>query len=516
MSALLELERRRGALRARSRRCTGSRSQVDEGEVVAVLGANGAGQDDDAAGVSGTVRRSGRIDFDGKPLARRARGGRAGRDRARARGPRHVHRADRDARTSGSAPTRAASASLSADIDRVVAVVPVAPRARATSRPGRSPAASSRCSRVARALMARPRLLMLDEPSLGLAPMIVREIFRIVRELNEKEGLTVLVVEQNARIALQTRVERVRPRGRAGRGRGLERRAPRERVRPTELPRLLMADFLAAGRRGARVRRRSTRRSRSRSSSSTARPGVINFAQGEMATFSTYIAWTLTTNHGWSYWPAFVVTLLASRSPAASAIHQGDHPADREGLRAARRDRHDRPAARAQRPRDAGSGRRRGARHAEPVPDPHDRHRRRRDLDPGHRHDRRRARAPWSCSGRSSSSRSSGSRCARRRSTRRRRGSSACASRGCSRSAGGSRRCSARSPGCSPRRAVFLDPNMMPALLIYAFAAAVLGGIDSPIGAVVGGLLARRRPQPDRGVRRLRRRRPAAAGGARA
>jgi branched-chain amino acid transport system ATP-binding protein len=57
---------------------------------------------------------------------------------------------------------------------------------------------------VARALMARPRLLMLDEPSLGLAPMIVREIFRIVRELNEKEGLTVLVVEQDARIALQS------------------------------------------------------------------------------------------------------------------------------------------------------------------------------------------------------------------------------------------------------------------------------------------------------------------------
>jgi branched-chain amino acid transport system ATP-binding protein len=55
---------------------------------------------------------------------------------------------------------------------------------------------------LARALMSRPRVLMLDEPSLGLAPMIVREIFRIVRELNEHEGLAVLVVEQDARIAL--------------------------------------------------------------------------------------------------------------------------------------------------------------------------------------------------------------------------------------------------------------------------------------------------------------------------
>ena len=55
---------------------------------------------------------------------------------------------------------------------------------------------------LGRALMSRPRLLLLDEPSLGLAPMVVREFFRIVRDLNEKEGLTVLVVEQDARIAL--------------------------------------------------------------------------------------------------------------------------------------------------------------------------------------------------------------------------------------------------------------------------------------------------------------------------
>jgi branched-chain amino acid transport system ATP-binding protein len=55
---------------------------------------------------------------------------------------------------------------------------------------------------LGRALMARPRLLMLDEPSLGLAPLVVREIFRTIRELNEREGLTVLVVEQNANLAL--------------------------------------------------------------------------------------------------------------------------------------------------------------------------------------------------------------------------------------------------------------------------------------------------------------------------
>jgi branched-chain amino acid transport system ATP-binding protein len=57
---------------------------------------------------------------------------------------------------------------------------------------------------LARALVARPRLLMLDEPSLGLAPTVVRELFAIVKRLNEEEGLTVLVVEQNATIALET------------------------------------------------------------------------------------------------------------------------------------------------------------------------------------------------------------------------------------------------------------------------------------------------------------------------
>ena len=161
---------------------------------------------------------------------------------------------------------------------------------------------------------------MLDEPSLGLAPLIVREIFRIVHELNEKEGLTVLVVEQDARIALDGCVERVRARGGAGGRVGVERRAARRRSGAAELPRLLMAAFfqqvvsgLASGGIYGSLALAIVLIHRA--------TGVINFAQGEMATFSTYIAWTLTTNHGFSYWPAFAVTLLVSFA-GGFGIHQ--------------------------------------------------------------------------------------------------------------------------------------------------------------------------------------------------
>ena len=165
---------------------------------------------------------------------------------------------------------------------------------------------------LARALMGRPRLLLLDEPSLGLAPLVTREIFRIVRELNEQDGLTVLVVEQNAAIALEV-AERayVLEVGKVAVSGTSEELARDESVRKS-LPgvlRRLMAQFvqqvvagLSSGSVFAALALALVLIHRA--------TGVINFAQGEMAMFTTYIAWTLGTNHGWSYWPAFVVTLL--------------------------------------------------------------------------------------------------------------------------------------------------------------------------------------------------------------
>jgi branched-chain amino acid transport system ATP-binding protein len=93
-------------------------------------------------------------------------------------------------------------AAVAADLERVFALFPVL-RERRRQAAGTLSGGEQQMLTIGRALMSRPRLLLLDEPSLGLAPLIVREFFRIVRRLNEEEGLTVLVVEQDARIALE-------------------------------------------------------------------------------------------------------------------------------------------------------------------------------------------------------------------------------------------------------------------------------------------------------------------------
>ena len=199
MSALLELrdvEARYGPVQA----LRGVSIDVPEGSVVAVLGANGAGKTTTLRAVSGTVRRSGEILLGGKEL-------RGGPESAAKAGVAHVPEG-RGTFTDLSvvenlrlgAYTRR-DRSVRADIERMAEYFPWISE-RGEQRAGTLSGGEQQMLALARALMGRPRLLMLDEPSLGLAPLIVREIFRIVRELNEKEGLTVLVVEQDARIAL--------------------------------------------------------------------------------------------------------------------------------------------------------------------------------------------------------------------------------------------------------------------------------------------------------------------------
>jgi branched-chain amino acid transport system ATP-binding protein len=176
--------------------------RVDEAEAVAVLGANGAGKTTTLRAISGTVRRDGRIELAGKSIARRS-------PEAVARaGVAHVPEGRgtltgltvRENLRLG-AYTRRDRRAISDDERRVLSYFPRL--AERSSQPaGTLSGGEQQMLALARALMLRPRLLLLDEPSLGLAPMVVSEIFRIVRELNEREGLAVLVVEQNAALAL--------------------------------------------------------------------------------------------------------------------------------------------------------------------------------------------------------------------------------------------------------------------------------------------------------------------------
>jgi branched-chain amino acid transport system ATP-binding protein len=174
---------------------------VGEGEVVAVLGANGAGKTTTLRAISGTVATSGDVVFGGKPLSRRpetvARAGVAHVPEGRGtfaqlsvienlRLGAYVRR-DRDG--------------VKADLDRVFGRFPILAERRGQAAGSLSGGEQQQLA-LARALMQRPRLLLLDEPSLGLAPLLVAELFRVVGELNEREGLSVLVVEQNASLAL--------------------------------------------------------------------------------------------------------------------------------------------------------------------------------------------------------------------------------------------------------------------------------------------------------------------------
>ena len=173
---------------------------VDEGAIVAVLGANGAGKTTTLRAISHTVRTGGQIRFAGKSLARRAA------ESIAAMGIAHVPEGR------GLVPeltivenlrlgayTRRGS--IKRDLERVYEYFPWMGR-RKSELAGSLSGGEQQMLALAKAFMQQPRLLLLDEPSLGLAPIIVSEIFGIVRELNQ-EGMTVLVVEQNAHIALQ-------------------------------------------------------------------------------------------------------------------------------------------------------------------------------------------------------------------------------------------------------------------------------------------------------------------------
>ncbi len=180
----------------------GVRFAVEEGGITTILGANGAGKTTTLRAVCGMVKTTGEIRFDGRPI-----GGHATEDIVR-RGIAHVPEGrgtfaqltvEENLRLG--AYGRRAKALLARDFTRAYEFFPVLGERRRQVA-GNLSGGEQQMLAVARALMLRPRLLLLDEPSLGLAPLVVREIFRIVRAINREERVGVLLVEQNAAMAL--------------------------------------------------------------------------------------------------------------------------------------------------------------------------------------------------------------------------------------------------------------------------------------------------------------------------
>jgi branched-chain amino acid transport system ATP-binding protein len=177
--------------------------EVREGEIVSLIGANGAGKSTLLMTLFGRPRASaGRIRFAGTPIENRptheiARLGIAQVPEGRRIFPRLTVRENLQL----GAMTQDA-VHFERDLDHVFALFPRL-RERSAQRGGTLSGGEQQMLAIGRALMARPRLLLLDEPSLGLAPLVVRQIFDVIRDLNLRHGVTVLLVEQNALQALK-------------------------------------------------------------------------------------------------------------------------------------------------------------------------------------------------------------------------------------------------------------------------------------------------------------------------
>jgi branched-chain amino acid transport system ATP-binding protein len=176
---------------------------LESGGITTLLGANGAGKTTTLRSICGMVRTDGAITFDGKTI-----GGKATEDIVRL-GVGHVPEGrgtftnlsvDENLRVASY--VRRDKAAVQRDLDMVLEYFPIL-KARLTQQAGTLSGGEQQMLAISRALMLGPRLMLLDEPSFGLAPLIVQEIFRIMRRINSEAKVSMLLVEQNAALALE-------------------------------------------------------------------------------------------------------------------------------------------------------------------------------------------------------------------------------------------------------------------------------------------------------------------------
>ena len=176
--------------------------EVAEGEIVVMLGANGAGKTTTMRSISGTIGREGVLEFAGTDITSNSpdsivRMGVAQVPQGRGTFP----ELSVDDNLRAGAITRRDSSGVAADMRRWYEQFPRLAERR-TQRAGSLSGGEQQMLAIARALMSRPRLLLCDEPSLGLAPLVTQELFGVIERLNREEGLSVLLVEQNANLAM--------------------------------------------------------------------------------------------------------------------------------------------------------------------------------------------------------------------------------------------------------------------------------------------------------------------------
>jgi len=185
--------------------------EVPDGKIVSLLGANGAGKSTTLKAISGLLRTQegevtrGSIDLDGQRIDRFSPERIVQLGIVQVLEGRRLFRhltVEENLLLGRVARSRAAqSTSVSCDLEQVYQYFPALKDLRRRTS-GYLSGGEQQMLVIGRALMAHPKLMMLDEPSLGLAPLLVKEIFRVIREMNADEGMTILLVEQNARIAL--------------------------------------------------------------------------------------------------------------------------------------------------------------------------------------------------------------------------------------------------------------------------------------------------------------------------